>query len=328
MAYRRPERSSLGGGERGGAGRPSAGGLASGRAMLVNDGPDDDDDRGDGVAGQDDQVAADVVGAEVDDAAHGVSRGAVGQGRADGPPERREQRGLVGAARAGVAEDDEEQDRDADAYDAEQGLEGQGDGADREDQQRAEPPQGYQVAGERAEDRADHDRAGQPGDDRARAESDQPVEGAAGGGGPGAGGHAEQRGDQVAADAAPDDEVEAGQAAAVTALRRHDVGHRHRAVLAGLGRGVDLLGGAGLRAAARRGDEQGVGFGGRVDHQRGADGVVADQAAGGPLARGRGRVQRGRRNEVEPGDQRAGLRSWRDHGERDAVRRGRVERPP
>jgi len=112
--------------------------------MLVNDGPDDDDDRGDGVAGQDPQVAADVVGAEVDDAAHGVSRGAVGQGRADGPPERREQRGLVGAARAGVAEDDEEQDRDADAYDAEQGLEGQGDGADREDQQGAEPPQGYQ----------------------------------------------------------------------------------------------------------------------------------------------------------------------------------------
>src|SRR5271166_4115986 len=327
MAYRRPERSSLGGGERGGAGRPSAAGLASGRAMLVNDGPDDDDDRGDGVAGQDPQVAADVVGAEVDDAAHGVSRGAVGQGRADGPPERRARRGLVGAARAGVAEDDEEQDRDADAYDAEQGLEGQGDGADREDQQGAEPPQGYQVAGERAEDRADHDGAGQNGDDRVRAEGDQPVEGAAGGGGPGAGGDAEQRGDEVAADAPPDDEVEAGQAAVVTGLHRHDVGHRHRAVLAGLDRGDDLLGRAGLRASGGGGDEQGVGFGGRVDHQRGADGVVADQAAGGRLARGRGRVQRCRRDEVELGHNRAGLRGRRDDGERDSVRRGRMERP-
>ena len=68
--------------------------------------------------------------------------------------------GLVGAACAGVAEDDEEQDRDADPGDAEQDVEGQGDGADREHQQHAEPPQGHQVAGERAEDRADHDRAG------------------------------------------------------------------------------------------------------------------------------------------------------------------------
>jgi hypothetical protein len=99
--------------------------------------------------------------AEVDDAAHGVGSGAGGQGRADGPPERREQRGLVGAAGAAVAKDDEHQDRDADADDAEQGLEGQGDGADREHQQRAEPLQGDQVAGERAEDRADHDGAGQ-----------------------------------------------------------------------------------------------------------------------------------------------------------------------
>ena len=42
------------------------------------------------------------------------------------------------------------QDRDADAYDAEQGVEGQGDGADREHHRRAEPPQRDQVAGERA----------------------------------------------------------------------------------------------------------------------------------------------------------------------------------
>jgi hypothetical protein len=46
--------------------------------MLADAGPDDDDDDpGGGVPGQDDQVAGDVVGAEGDDAAHGVGRGAV-----------------------------------------------------------------------------------------------------------------------------------------------------------------------------------------------------------------------------------------------------------
>jgi hypothetical protein len=68
------------------------------------------------------------------------------------------------------------------------------------------------------------------------------------------------------------------------------------------------------------------GLGGRVDDQRGTDGVVADQAAGGRWAAGCGRVQRVRWNAVEPGDQRSGLWGGRDHGEHDPVRRGRMER--
>jgi hypothetical protein len=136
----------------------------------------------------------------------------------------------------------------------------------------------------------DHDGAGQPGDDRVGDESHQPEDGAAAVGALGVRGHAAQRGDQVAADDPPDDEVAAGQAVVVTVLQRHDICPRHRAVRGGLGRRDDLFGHAGLSAAVGRGDQQRVGRGGRVDHQRGADGIVTDQAASGRCEVGANRL--------------------------------------
>lgn len=70
-----------------------------------------------------------------------------GEGRADGTPERGQQRVGVGAARARVAEDDDQQDGQADADDAQQGLAGQGGGAHREHDQGAQPQSPKKVPG-------------------------------------------------------------------------------------------------------------------------------------------------------------------------------------
>ena len=67
------------------------------------------------------EVVGDVVGAEVDDASEGFDARAVGEGGADCAPEAGQEGCWVGAAGAGVAEDDEEDQCEADAERAEAG---------------------------------------------------------------------------------------------------------------------------------------------------------------------------------------------------------------
>ena len=140
---------------------------------------------------------------------HGVGGRAVRQRPAQRPPERRQQRRLVGPAGRGIAEHDEHQHRHADAEHAQQHLEGHGDRGGAEHDQRAEPPQREQVPGQRAQQLVDDQRAEQPGQDRVRHHRQQPDHSPTRRRRPRAAGDAEQRGHEVAADDPADDEVEA-----------------------------------------------------------------------------------------------------------------------
>ena len=232
----------------------------------------------------------------------------------------RQQRGLVRTARRRVAEHHEDQHRDADADDAEQHLEGHRDRRGPEHRKGAQPPQRDEVAGERAEQLVDDERAEQPGRDRVRhqrAEADEP---AAQRRRPGTLRDAERRRDEIAADDPADHEVEAGQPAVVAGLQRHHVADLHVAVLRGLDPVGDLLDRGRDRRPAAGGDQQPVLRAGRVDEQRRAERRVAQPGARGVLARHDTRAQWRAGQAVELRDElRPGLRR-RYHAERDVVR--------
>ena len=164
-------------------------------------------------------------------------------------------------------------------------------GADGEDQQRAERRQREQVAVEDAEHRAGDQRATDAGDDGVDGQAAQPDDAARPGQRPGARAHADDRGDQVAADDPADGEVEGGQAAGVAVGGGEHVVGGERALL----RGVDLaehLGQRGAdRAALGAGDQQGVRRAG-AQHQDAVDLPVGEQPAGVVLAAGDPHLER------------------------------------
>lgn len=148
-------------------------------ASDVERGRDDGEQRAEsGVQPEDPQRLGEGVAGEVDRVAHRRSAGPRRQPVADRPPERRQERGGVGTARAGVAEDDEQDDSHADAEDAPQHLEGDGGRGRGEDDERPERPQSSEVTGQRAQYRIGDDRAAQAGEDGVHGEGSQADEGA------------------------------------------------------------------------------------------------------------------------------------------------------
>ncbi len=139
----------------------------------------------DGVDGDDDQAANDVVRAEVNDAPDRFDPGTVRHRVADRPPQRREQRGWVRSARAGITEHDEQDQGEADTKHSKENLERYRDGGRTEDEECPEPPQCHEVPGEGTEDGADDDRSPESGEDGVGDDRDQAVDGAAGSSGSG-----------------------------------------------------------------------------------------------------------------------------------------------
>ena len=108
------------------------------------------------------QVSGNTVRVEVHNSTNCVGAGAVGQRARERAPEWRQHRGLKGPAGRGVAEDDEEKDRDADTEDPEEDLEGHGDRGGGGDDHRSEQPQRDEVASKRAQELIDDERASEP----------------------------------------------------------------------------------------------------------------------------------------------------------------------
>lgn len=157
--------------------------------------------------------------------------GAGWQGGADRSPEVRQHRQREGAARARVARDHDDEDGQADADDAGERLQGERDHADREDDQGAQACQRPHAARERAEHRADDDRAADAARDRVQRHHRGTDHRALPVGGLGARADRQDRGAEVAADAPAHDQVERGEAVEVVRGGRGHVHGPYRALL-------------------------------------------------------------------------------------------------